>query len=101
MVEISFTVAPEFNQTLTVQPDGYVMLKDAGMVEVQGLNLQQFSEAVQKAYRGYLHDPQVAVALKEFRAALLHCGRARWESPASMNCGPTPPWPRRYRLPEG
>ena len=66
VVEISFTVAPEFNQTLTVQPDGYVMLKDAGMVEVQGLDLEQFSEAVQKAYRGYLHDPQAAVTLKEF-----------------------------------
>ena len=66
VVEISFTVAPEFNQTLTVQPDGYVMLKDAGLVEVQGLNLEQFTEAVQRAYRGYLHDPQVAVALKDF-----------------------------------
>ena len=66
MVEISFTVAPEFNQTLTVQPDGYVMLKDAGLVEAQGLNLEEFSNGVQKAYRGYLHDPQVAVALKEF-----------------------------------
>jgi polysaccharide biosynthesis/export protein len=66
VVEISFTVAPEFNQTLTVQPDGYVMLKDAGMIEVEGLNLEQFSEAVQKAYRGYLHDPQVTVALKDF-----------------------------------
>ena len=65
-VDISFTVAPEFNQTLTVQPDGYVMLKDAGMVEVQGLTLQEFSEAVEKAYLGYLHDPQVAVALKDF-----------------------------------
>lgn len=66
VVEISFTVAPEFNQTLTVQPDGYVMLKDAGMVGVQGLNLQQFSDAVQKAYQGSLHDPQVAVSLKDF-----------------------------------
>ena len=66
IVDISFTVAPEFNQTLTVQPDGYVMLKDAGMVEVQGLNLEQLSAAVQKAYLGYLHDPQVAVALKDF-----------------------------------
>ena len=66
VVEISFTVAPEFNQTLTVQPDGYVMLKDAGMVAVQGLNLEEFSGVIQTAYRGYLHDPQVAVALKEF-----------------------------------
>ena len=66
VIEISFTVAPEFNQTLTVQPDGYVMLKDAGMIRVQDLNLQQFSDAVQNAYRGYLHDPQVAVVLKDF-----------------------------------
>lgn len=66
VVEVSFTVAPEFNQTLTAQPDGYVMLKDAGLVGAQGLNLQEFSDAVQKAYSGYLHDPQAAVALKEF-----------------------------------
>jgi polysaccharide export outer membrane protein len=66
VVEVSFTVAPEFNQSLTVQPDGYVMLKDAGLVEAQGLNLEEFSRAVEKVYQGYLHDPQVAVALKEF-----------------------------------
>lgn len=66
VVEIDFVVAPEFNQTLTVQPDGYVMLKDAGMVQAQGLNLEEFTQTVQKAYRGYLHDPQVAVSLKDF-----------------------------------
>jgi protein involved in polysaccharide export with SLBB domain len=59
-VDISFTVAPEFNQILTVQPDGYITLKDAGMVEAEGRTLQEFSEVIQKAYRGYLHDPQVA-----------------------------------------
>jgi polysaccharide biosynthesis/export protein len=66
VMEISFTVAPEFNQSLTVQPDGYVMLKDAGMLQVEGLNLTEFTAAVQKAYLGYLHDPQVAVLLKDF-----------------------------------
>jgi polysaccharide biosynthesis/export protein len=66
VVEISFTVAPEFNQTLTVQPDGYVTLKDAGMIQVEGLNFAEFTQAVQNAYRGYLHDPQVAVLLKDF-----------------------------------
>jgi polysaccharide biosynthesis/export protein len=66
VVEITFTVAPEFNQTLTVQPDGYVALKDAGLVEAQGLNIAEFGSAVEKAYAGYLHDPQAAIALKEF-----------------------------------
>ncbi len=66
VVDVSFTLAPEFNQTLTLQPDGYVSLKDAGMVQAQGLNLDEFSDAVRKAYSGYLHDPLVAVALKDF-----------------------------------
>jgi polysaccharide biosynthesis/export protein len=66
VVEVNFTVAPEFNQTVTVQPDGFVMLRDAGLVRAQGLDLEEFAEAVQTAYRGYLHDPQAAVALKDF-----------------------------------
>lgn len=66
VVNVSFTVAPEFNQTLIVQPDGEVMLKDAGAVHAQGLSLAEFTAAIDKAYAGYLHDPQAAVALKEF-----------------------------------
>jgi len=66
VVAISFTLSPEFDQTLTLQPDGYVALKDAGPVLAQGLTVEEFRAAVIKAYTGYLHDPQVAVALKEF-----------------------------------
>ncbi|MGA3348286.1 MAG: polysaccharide biosynthesis/export family protein [Candidatus Sulfotelmatobacter sp.] len=66
VVSLSFTLSPEFDQTLTVQPDGYVFLKDAGSVLAYGLTLEEFRLAVQHAYMGYLHDPQVAVALKDF-----------------------------------
>jgi polysaccharide export outer membrane protein len=66
VVALSFTLSPEFDQTLTLQPDGYVALKDAGPVLAQGLTLEEFRLAVVRAYAGYLHDPQVAVALKEF-----------------------------------
>jgi polysaccharide export outer membrane protein len=66
VVALSFTLSPEFDQTLTIEPDGYVALKDAGPVLAQGLTLEEFREAVGRAYKGYLHDPQVAVALKEF-----------------------------------
>jgi len=66
VVDVSFTLAPEFNQTLTVQPDGYVALKDAGLVRAEGQDLEEFAAAVRKAYSGYLHDPPVAVALKDF-----------------------------------
>lgn len=66
VVSLSFTLSPEFDQLLTLQPDGYVTLKDAGPVLAQGLTLEEFRAAVQRAYTGYLHNPQVAVALKEF-----------------------------------
>ena len=66
VVALSFTLSPEFDQTLTIQPDGYVTLKDAEPVLAQGLTLEEFREAVRKAYAGYLNDPEVAVALKEF-----------------------------------
>jgi polysaccharide export outer membrane protein len=66
VLALSFTLSPEFDQTLTIQPDGYVALKDAETVLAQGLTLEEFRLAVEQAYKGYLHDPQVAVALKEF-----------------------------------
>jgi polysaccharide export outer membrane protein len=66
VVTLAFTLSPEFDQMLTVQPDGYVFLKDAGAVLAYGLTLEEFRLAVRQAYKGYLHDPQVAVALKEF-----------------------------------
>jgi polysaccharide export outer membrane protein len=66
VVALSFTLCPEFDQTLSVQPDGYVTLKDAQPVLAEGLTLEEFRLAVGRAYTGYLHDPQVAVALKEF-----------------------------------
>lgn len=66
VVTLSFTMSPEFDQTLTIQPDGYITLKDAGSVFAQGLTLEELQQAVDKAYTGYLHNPKVAVALKEF-----------------------------------
>lgn len=67
VVTLSFTLSPEFEQTLTIQPDGYIMLRDAGAVFAQNLTLEELRRAVVKAYTGYLHDPQVAVALKDFQ----------------------------------
>ncbi|HZW95818.1 MAG TPA: polysaccharide biosynthesis/export family protein [Candidatus Eremiobacteraceae bacterium] len=67
VVALTFTLAPEFDQTLTIQPDGYITLKDAPPVLAQGLTLEEFRAAVRQAYTGYFHDPQVAVALKDFQ----------------------------------
>src|SRR5271165_4017262 len=54
VVALSFTLSPEFDQLLTVQPDGYTFLQDAGPVLAQGRTLEEFRLAVRRAYEGYL-----------------------------------------------
>ena len=65
-VDVSFTFSPDFNQTLTVQPDGFVALKGAGTLLAEGLTVPQMQLAVAYAYRGFLHEPEVTVTLKDF-----------------------------------
>ncbi len=65
-VDVSFTFSPDFNQTLTVQPDGFVALKGAGTLLAEGLTVPQMQQAIVYAYRGFLHQPEVTVTLKDF-----------------------------------
>lgn len=66
VVDITFTFAPEFNQTLPVQPDGFVALRGVGDLHVAGLNITQLREELVKKYSAMLHDPKIDVTLKEF-----------------------------------
>jgi polysaccharide biosynthesis/export protein len=66
VLEVSFTFAPEFNQTITIQPDGYITLKDAGHLYVEGMTAQELELAIRAAYSKLLHDPVVTVLLKDF-----------------------------------
>ena len=66
VVEISFVFSPEFNQTVSVQPDGFVMLQGVEELYAEGMTLPQFHEAVHRLYRGMLHDPEVTITLKDF-----------------------------------
>ena len=60
------TLSPEFNQTVAVQPDGYVTLKGAGTIFVEGQTVPELTETVKAAYAKILHDPVIAIALKDF-----------------------------------
>jgi polysaccharide export outer membrane protein len=65
-VDVNFTFSPDFNQSLTVQPDGFVELKGAGTLLVEGLTIPQMQQAVAYAYRTSLHEPEITVTLKDF-----------------------------------
>jgi polysaccharide export outer membrane protein len=54
------------NQTLSVQPDGFITLREVGDLYVQGKTLPELREAIAFAYRKILHEPVVTVVLKDY-----------------------------------
>lgn len=66
VVDLKFAFSPEFDQTVTVQPDGYITLREVGDVQVENKTLAELTEAIRNAYRGILHEPVVTVSLKDF-----------------------------------
>jgi polysaccharide biosynthesis/export protein len=66
VLDISFTFSPEFNQIVTVQPDGYVPLKGAEQVYAEGITVPDLGAVIRESYMGVLRDPEVSVTLKDF-----------------------------------
>jgi|GEM_PF-1253317 len=66
VLEVSFTFAPEFDQNVTVQPDGFVTMKAAGRMRLAGQTLPQITDEIEMAYAGTLNRPGVNVVLKDF-----------------------------------
>ena len=64
--DVNFEYSPEFNQTVNVQPDGFITLREAGDIYVQGLTLEQLNQAVRKGYEEILHAPSIAIIPKNF-----------------------------------
>src|SRR5437899_2721664 len=48
--ELSFPFTPEFNQTITIQPDGYVTLTGVGDLYVVGKTVPELRESLQTVY---------------------------------------------------
>ena len=65
--EILYRYTPEFNQTVTVQPDGYVTLRVVNEVKVKGLTLPEIRERIARKAKVRLKDPEITLLLKKFR----------------------------------
>jgi polysaccharide biosynthesis/export protein len=64
--DVSFELSPEFNQTVTVQPDGYITLRGAGDVHVAGETVPELTETLTNVYSRILFNPLISVVLKDF-----------------------------------
>jgi len=67
VLEIQYRYSPEFNQTVTVQPDGYITLEVGGDLKVAGMTVDQLRQAILKKASTRLQDPIATVILKEFQ----------------------------------
>jgi polysaccharide export outer membrane protein len=67
VLEVQFRYSPEFNQTVTVQPDGYVSLEIGGDLKVAGMTVEQTRQAILRKASVRLQDPVATVILKEFQ----------------------------------
>src|SRR5712691_1052680 len=67
VLEIQFRYSPEFNQTVTVQPDGYISLEISGDIKVAGMTVEQTRNAILTRAATRLKDPIASVFLKEFQ----------------------------------
>lgn len=66
VIEVTFRFTPEFNQTVNVQPDGFISLNVAGEFKVAGLTVAETTAAIRAKCESFLHDPVVTVSLLEF-----------------------------------
>jgi polysaccharide biosynthesis/export protein len=66
IVSLTFPLTPEFNQSVSIQPDGFASLAGVGDLHLEGLTTQESAEAVRTAYAQILHDPIVSIDLKDF-----------------------------------
>src|SRR3954467_14307074 len=67
VLEVQFRYSPEFNQTVTVQPDGYITMEIGGDLKVAGFTVEQTKQAILRQASTRLQDPVATVLLKEFQ----------------------------------
>ncbi|MGA2812546.1 MAG: polysaccharide biosynthesis/export family protein [Candidatus Acidiferrum sp.] len=67
VLSLTFPLVPEFNQKVTVQPDGYITLQNVGSVYILGQTVPEVVETLKKTYAKVLHDPMIDVDLVDFQ----------------------------------
>lgn len=66
-IDVVFDYTPEYNQTVTLQPDGYVTLRSVGDVNLRDLTVTQATDVIAQAYSKILSKPKISLGLKDFQ----------------------------------
>ncbi|HEX4663536.1 MAG TPA: polysaccharide biosynthesis/export family protein [Terriglobales bacterium] len=74
VLDVNFELSPELNQEVSIQPDGFVTLKQIGDLHVSGKSVPEFRETLKQEYSRFLHDPMITVLLKDFEKPYFTAG---------------------------
>lgn len=67
VLELQYRYTPEFNQTVTVLPDGYVNLNLIGDVRLSNLTVIQAHDLIVQKAQDRLNEPELNLVLKQFQ----------------------------------
>ena len=65
--DLVFPFTPDFNQEVTVQPDGFITLNGLGDLQVMGRTVPDVKTMLQAEYAKILHEPVINLVLKDFQ----------------------------------
>jgi polysaccharide export outer membrane protein len=74
VIQITFPITPEFDQTISIQPDGFVNLRGVGDLYIAGKTVPEFSESLHKLYGHFLNDPIINIEMKDFEKPYFTAG---------------------------
>jgi polysaccharide biosynthesis/export protein len=64
--DIVFRFTPEFNQTVSIQPDGFISVRELPDIVAAGKTIPELTALLQKHYSKILREPVITVVLKEY-----------------------------------
>jgi polysaccharide export outer membrane protein len=89
-IEVVYRYTPELNETVTVEPDGFINLDPTGEIKVAGLTLSQATDLITQSASKRLHDPKIILTLKDFHkpyyvvaGEVVHPGRFDMDQPTT------------------
>ena len=89
VIEIKFTFVPEFDQTTSVQPDGFIALKGLDQLYAKGLTVAELRNTLREATLRRCTIRRSQSVLRSLKS-LISSPAERWHVRASTNCATTP-----------
>jgi polysaccharide biosynthesis/export protein len=65
VLDVSFRYSPTLDQSVSVQPDGFINLREIGEINVQGKTVPELVALLTQKYSDVLNKPEIFVSLKQ------------------------------------